>query len=87
MCPIEPLGIADKGGSILMLGWSQDQPDLEKKSLFINFLNFMIFLPSQEICFHPTFFFRPNIIKICIKFDSKLSCRLRQLFHLIIFFN
>ena len=43
MCPIEPLGVADKGGSILMLGWSQDQPDLEKKSLYINFLNFMIF--------------------------------------------
>ena len=45
----------------------------------------MIFLPLQEFFFSPYIFFRPNIIKLCIKFDSKLSCRLRLLFYLIIF--
>ena len=43
MCPIEPLDVVDKGGSILMLGWSQDRPDLEKKSLYIIFFEFYDF--------------------------------------------
>ena len=43
MCPIKPLGIADKAGSILMQGWSQDQPNLEKKNIKYKIFKFYDF--------------------------------------------
>ena len=37
------------GGSTLEPGWSQDHPNLEKKSLlYIKFKNFMFFLPLKK---------------------------------------
>ena len=62
--------ISYTGGSTLEPGWSQDQPDLEKKSLlYIKFKNFMIFLPLKK-CETILKIFKLNIIKLWTKFST-----------------